>query len=203
MYKCLHCHVETKYRFCSKKCNNSYHYLRKKADNPLRACEHCQANTHNILFCSKSCAALAHQNWKSKNIQRFCKTCGIDLERQTSSDRRRKCKACLHNVSHDRIKQMTLAEFHQHVNRKHGINSNSRLKTRAAIGTYCRNWNRALLNVPCQHCGYHKHVELCHVQAIANFDMNAKLAIINSPSNLLVLCPNCHWEFDNSTKIDS
>lgn len=48
----------------------------------------------------------------------------------------------------------------------------------------------------CQ-CGYDKHVEVCHIKAIRDFDLKTKIKDINSKENLVLLCPNCHWEFDN------
>lgn len=49
----------------------------------------------------------------------------------------------------------------------------------------------------CERCGYDKHVEACHINPISSFPDDALIDDINSPDNLLALCPNCHWEFDN------
>ena len=49
----------------------------------------------------------------------------------------------------------------------------------------------------CAKCGYDKHVELCHIKDIANFDDDSLLSEVNSRNNIIQLCPNCHWEFDN------
>jgi hypothetical protein len=50
----------------------------------------------------------------------------------------------------------------------------------------------------CEKCGYNKHVEVCHKKSIASFDLSANIDNeINHADNLLVLCRNCHWEFDN------
>jgi 5-methylcytosine-specific restriction endonuclease McrA len=49
----------------------------------------------------------------------------------------------------------------------------------------------------CQVCGYDKHVEVCHIKPISKFDETTLISEINGPSNLYILCPNCHWEFDN------
>lgn len=49
----------------------------------------------------------------------------------------------------------------------------------------------------CKICGYSKHVENCHVKAIQLFDESTPLSVINSENNLVLLCPNHHWEFDN------
>lgn len=49
----------------------------------------------------------------------------------------------------------------------------------------------------CLICGYDKHVEVAHIKAVAEFDDNATIGEINSINNLIGLCPNHHWEFDN------
>ena len=49
----------------------------------------------------------------------------------------------------------------------------------------------------CEQCGYDKHVEVCHIKPIQSFPSQTAIDIINDISNLIVLCPNCHWEFDN------
>lgn len=49
----------------------------------------------------------------------------------------------------------------------------------------------------CQNCGYNKHVEVCHIKPIASYSEDTKLDEINCIDNLVVLCPNCHWELDN------
>lgn len=49
----------------------------------------------------------------------------------------------------------------------------------------------------CNICGYDKHYEIAHIQAVSDFSDDAKIEDINSIDNLIALCPNCHWEFDN------
>jgi hypothetical protein len=67
----------------------------------------------------------------------------------------------------------------------------------AQVRQFARSWNGVLQTTPCQNCGYEKHVELCHKKRITSFSDDTLIGIINSPDNLLVLCPNCHWEYDN------
>ncbi len=49
----------------------------------------------------------------------------------------------------------------------------------------------------CRECGYDKHFEVCHIKAISDFDPQTLITEVNKPENLVPLCPNCHWEFDN------
>lgn len=60
----------------------------------------------------------------------------------------------------------------------------------------CRAWNRELTKESCQVCGYDKHVELAHLKPVSSFEKTTKLKEINHPDNILVLCPNHHFEFD-------
>lgn len=50
----------------------------------------------------------------------------------------------------------------------------------------------------CKICGYSIHVEVCHIKAVKGFSDAATLNEINSPTNLVGLCPNHHWEFDHN-----
>lgn len=52
----------------------------------------------------------------------------------------------------------------------------------------------------CEHCGYNKHVEVCHIRPISDFPDDALISEVNDRSNIKILCPNCHWEFDHRNK---
>ena len=49
----------------------------------------------------------------------------------------------------------------------------------------------------CSICGYDTHIEIAHIKAVSNFDSSATIAEINLIDNLIALCPNHHWEYDN------
>jgi len=49
----------------------------------------------------------------------------------------------------------------------------------------------------CVNCGYDKYIDVAHIKSVASFDDSATLGEINNINNLVGLCPNCHWEFDN------
>ena len=50
----------------------------------------------------------------------------------------------------------------------------------------------------CICCGYDKHYEVAHIKAVSDFDDNALISQINDLNNLIALCPNHHWEYDNT-----
>jgi hypothetical protein len=52
-------------------------------------------------------------------------------------------------------------------------------------------------NPSCQVCNYSTHVEVAHRQSVSSFPSETLISEINSISNLIGLCPNHHWEFDN------
>jgi hypothetical protein len=54
-----------------------------------------------------------------------------------------------------------------------------------------------LKNAVCARCGYSNHVEICHLKPIKDFEDSDLLVKVNDKSNLVLLCPNCHWELDN------
>jgi hypothetical protein len=49
----------------------------------------------------------------------------------------------------------------------------------------------------CAICGYSTHVEIAHKKAVSEFDNHKTIREINSIENLIGLCPNHHWEYDN------
>lgn len=49
----------------------------------------------------------------------------------------------------------------------------------------------------CAICGYNKHIEVAHIKAVSDFSDDCSIAEINSIYNLIALCPNHHWEYDN------
>ena len=49
----------------------------------------------------------------------------------------------------------------------------------------------------CTICGYDLHVEIAHIKSVSDFDKSSTIAEINSIDNLIALCPNHHWEYDN------
>ena len=59
------------------------------------------------------------------------------------------------------------------------------------------NYNNAGKEYKCAVCGYNKHVEIAHIKAVADFDDSTPITEINDINNLIGLCPNHHWEYDN------
>lgn len=148
-------------------------------------CKHCNQITTNPAFCSRSCAA-SYNNCKfpkkSKSLKlRFCKHCNISV-----LGRRTTCDAC--NPSYVDWSCLTLAELRAKALYQHS----------ARIRQIARNtYRRSDRPKHCIICGYDNHYEVCHKRPIQDFPNNTPIAQINEIDNLVALCPNHHWEFDN------
>lgn len=49
----------------------------------------------------------------------------------------------------------------------------------------------------CAVCGYNKTYEVAHIKSVASFSDEILISEINDIENLVALCPNHHWEYDN------
>lgn len=50
----------------------------------------------------------------------------------------------------------------------------------------------------CAICGYDKHFEVVHIKSVSSFSDDTLISEINDIENLVALCPNHHWEYDNT-----
>lgn len=102
--------------------------------------------------------------------------------------RARYCKDCIHTQKSEYSDDLLLSEC---------IYPSLKSGKYTYIRYYARKkavelgWNK------CSKCGYDKHYEVCHIKGIKDFPLTATIGEVNHPSNLIPLCPNCHWEMDN------
>lgn len=159
------------------------------ARNPNR-CRHCgaamfprpgQRLTHvrSKSFCSHRCRGLywaAHGRLNPSPLQRKktkrCPKCGRPILAA-----RKHCRDCF-----DKMQFAFEFRMKAEVSRRQ-ISGHARSKAKVE-------------DAACEACGYSKHAEVAHIKAVSDFPSTATLAEINAPSNLLRLCPNCHWEYD-------
>lgn len=148
----------------------------------MSICLNCQSETPNPRFCGRSCATSFNNRVQPKRIgQSNCATCGNPTPRKLKF-----CKNCKKRNMYD----ITLREaiYTKH----HKSSAYALVRSRARIVARKLGWKQ------CSHCGYNKHVEVGHIKPISDFSEDTLLSIINSPENLVPLCPNCHWEFDHN-----
>lgn len=144
-------------------------------------CANCNTPTNNPKFCSQSCSA-SYTNRVSPKRRLGKHSCKICLKPIKAG--RSYCQNCFGS----KTKDLTLEEaIYRHLHRSSAF---------ALVRSRARAVFKGLPQV-CQTCGYDKHVEVCHIKPIKDFPLTTRLSEINSPNNLLMLCPNCHWEFDH------
>ena len=125
----------------------------------------------------------------------YCKNCTKD----TGWYRASYCDDCVKQGWHlvrlkglKPIEQRTLQEVIESETSKRRANKYNSIRVHARTKV-------KKLNIPlqCVNCSYNKHVEVCHITPINGFDQNTLVSVVNADTNLTLLCPNCHWEFDN------
>jgi hypothetical protein len=145
-------------------------------------------------FCSRSCAARTNNLGKRRHPPRNCKKCSKEYLTNKNHKSLSICQDCKASIfTSEQAKQMTLSYYmtRDSVKNKHPSWKYNHVRN------FNRSWNKDLVNKPCQVCKYNTHTELAHIKPISSFSDDTKLCVINDPSNILVLCPNHHWEFDS------
>jgi len=151
-------------------------------------CLNCGTSTANPKFCSSSCGAKYH-NARRVLQEHHCESCKT-LIGKGWQNRRKYCVDCLRTHKGWRDwSSTTLAELFASAP-THQAHARLRAKGR-------QTFLAAGKPRQCQLCGYSKHVEVCHIKPIASFKADTPVSVVNALSNLVGLCPNCHWEFDH------
>lgn len=141
-------------------------------------CLNCGKETLNPKFCCKSCSA-SYTNKTSPKRQKTKEcSCGTLIYADQT-----KCEEC--------------STFNKDISLEQAIYKDHHKSSAFAL---VRSRARSIMKdhpQVCSCCGYTKHVEVCHIKAISSFPPETMISVINSEANLKLLCPNCHWEFDN------
>lgn len=147
----------------------------------MRSCDNCGKETKNPKFCSRSCSASKtnREFIKRKFKPVKCNTCVnlIHIPRKT------RCDSCA-----EKVKNRTLFD----ISKRKDVYSSRYAGVRQHAKIVTRDWDAS-----CKICGYRKHVEICHIKPISSFKDRDRLTDVNNPSNLILLCPNHHWELDH------
>lgn len=135
-------------------------------------------------FCSKSCSACFNNKIPKRKKTKKCFSCD-----NLVLSNRKFCKNCQRSKSEN----LTLKDLLCKTQYRSSIYVRVRLHARQVANK--QNWKC------CSKCGYDKHIEIAHIKAISSYNDDASLSEINDVSNLIPLCPNCHWEFDNLPRV--
>ena len=147
-------------------------------------------------FCSKSCAA-KHNNKVSpkrkstRSVQ--CRGCGDIVYPNKNWTLNSFCSTCREQKKHHRNGVDRGERTIEEVVARKGTNKFDQVREHAY-----NLYKNERANPSCERCGYTKHIEICHIQSVSSFPKETKLKIVNARENVLILCPNCHWEFDHN-----
>lgn len=158
----------------------------------INQCQNCGKETTNPKFCSRSCSVKTANKIPKRKLSKKCSQCD-DIVRHWSSTLCEQHYQYEQKNKKEYILNLKISEYTERECIKR-LHPSSKF---AHIRGLNRSWNKDLIELPCHVCGYTKHVELAHIKPISSFDLNATLKEVNSRSNVIQLCPNCHWEFDN------
>lgn len=179
---------------CSPSCVGRARYANKVAILEERICEFCSkpfkrkphSKNDQLRFCSAKCVSF----WQAelRRVTKICNRCQTNPTtnkhgycqdcKKSGYDRRKfdwdvttlndlKTSYNLHQY-HAKLRGMARSEFMRH---------NSKPK--------------------CAVCAYELHIDVCHIIAIKDFPLTATISQVNHKNNLVALCRNHHWEFDN------
>lgn len=136
----------------------------------------------NPKFCCRSCSMIVNNKlYKKRSLKNRC----VDCQKKIHSQRKRchSCHTLLRRSSiNTPLSQLNMAWSH--------ICSSIRSHARKII-------QELDFQQECSVCGYNLHTQVCHIKPIRMFSKTSTISEINSLSNLALLCPNHHWEFDH------
>ncbi len=157
--------------------------------------------------CSRSCASkLQNEKYKNKtNIK--CSFCFKEFHKKRhlilkhknhycSSDCMKKSRARKDIKIEDKVRKASLEGVTKGELFKRRKNWQS---ARSSIQRHARLiFDKSSEEKSCRECGYSKHYEVCHINDVSSFSSDILITEINNIQNLIALCPNHHWEFDNN-----
>lgn len=151
------------------------------------ACLNCGKPTDNPKFCSRSCSAIFTNKASPKRPREGrCFSCGIPLQ-----TRYKRCQSC--HAKHRSMKNKTIGDYRK----LRGLQGEHPSWVHAHIRGMARIQHKNLITEPCAVCGYSKHVEIAHIKPLSSFSDDTSIEVVNARNNVIQLCRNCHWEFDN------
>lgn len=144
-------------------------------------------------FCNSSCCAKYRNGKHNPKRHYYCQGCNDHLGYGWVG--KKYCDKCRYDGSVNKNfvdwSIITLKEFKTRF--PNIFQMNARLRELAR-----QNYKKSDKPKNCTNCGYDKFYEVCHIKAIKDFSDESKITDVNDLSNLIALCPNCHWELDHN-----
>lgn len=180
--------IQQSQKFCSRTCAG-----KAKTTRTRRLCQACGAATLNPKFCSKSCAAklnnLGSDRWylargvKPKKSLQYTDCEFLWCSNKTGAEKGFCSSSCRFKFERE------IKAYAWYSGQIDGAAKNGE------ISTWLVNWLKELVDYSCQQCGWRKFHPLDGAPGVQvdHIDGNNRN---HAPSNLRVLCPECHWATD-------
>lgn len=188
--KCLYCEkpilprnskygelTHTKHKkFCDRSCAARFNSKKRYSDLSLRI-----KPTSTFVesgSCKKCFSEIFYKKRKNGRFyyRNFCENCVVD--------------AVLEKRDKKKISTLTKGELFT-----------KSLNWQSARSRIAKNARKEFLNSGkpfiCVICSYSNHVDIAHIKPVSEFSDDSLIRDINCVDNLITLCPNHHWEFDN------
>lgn len=178
----------------------SYNQLIQEANlNPTRVAQ------KFIVNCKQCNEQFSLPKYRLKENNFCSQTCSNTFNNPNPKiDRTTSCKNCTTNFikSKDKISDTCSMLCYMELGMKQR-NLKDSIK-RSGSNTYdtvrqnARLYSKYFYPLKCMLCDYDKHYEVCHVKDLKDFTREETVYEVNNKTNLIHLCPNCHWEFDHN-----
>jgi hypothetical protein len=144
-------------------------------------------------FCNRSCAAIYNNRISPKRVKLDpnrkkevpCKICG-NPHKVPFDSHQKLCSVC-----QDNRRLETISKGELFLRRKNWQSARSSIRYHAAQ-VYQKSGKPSV----CYICGYSNYVEVAHIRPVSSFKDETTITEINQETNLVALCPNHHWEYD-------
>ena len=225
MNNCLNCGKEVKGKYCNTSCQNTHRAKLIREDyykNP-KYCKNCSKlidfeNKRNT-YCSHSCSATKNNIGVARNsvgstktkLDEFSDIDFISIVKNSNS-----WKEIQEHLNYKSLKPSQKTNILKRANSLNiEINFEKKIiknGNKQEIFNQSKNWQSARSTIrkdaakvykgsgkeyKCIICGYDLHIEIAHIKAVSEFSEQSTLEEINNINNLIALCPNHHWEYDN------
>jgi hypothetical protein len=149
-----------------------------------KALENYYLNPNKCNFCNKILEVQPHQKVSYVRTKKFCNP---------------RCSALLREQFTKKPKYVRVDKTLTERTKGELFEKRSNYQSaRSAIQCHARfTFKEQSPTLSCITCGYSNHIEVAHKQSVSSFPNSALIKDINNISNLVGLCPNHHWEFDN------
>ena len=211
--KCDYCNIEfekrnseiknSKHNFC---CPEHFAMWKKVEHEPNVICSHCGKRLYRkpriiaksktgLFFCSPECkqaeqrigGKLEIDFYGSNSRKNKCRNCGVRIRNSKTG----LCQDCYYTQVILSTGKLTKLDMQNTLYTPRNMYQRIRNHAHNCMIRMYKNEKK------CAVCGYSIHVELCHKKPISEFKDKALLSEINAEENLVYLCRNHHWEFDN------